>query len=344
MPRARTRRPHPILAADAPRGPMPHHIRPMLATLTDAPFDRSGWLFELKWDGFRAIAEIARGEVSLYSRNQKSLHNRFPPIVDALGDLRHDAVFDGEVVALDEHGQAQFQLLQNYQSTGRGQLAYYVFDLLYVDGRDLRILPLTRRRELLAQVIRGLPLVRLSEHIENEGSAFYAAAARRGVEGIMAKNGASPYKVATRSLDWLKIKTHKRQEAVIGGYTEPRRSRQYFGALLLGVYEGDDLVYVGHTGGGFNAARLEEMYSRLKPLQRKLCPFVTPPKPNAPAHWVEPKLVCEVKFQEWTGDGRMRMPIFLGLRDDKPAHSVRREVEHPVNEVVKSRRKTTARR
>src|SRR3954453_5717033 len=146
MPRASSRRQRTIDAPDAPRGPMPHHVKPMLATLTDAPFDRAGWIFEVKWDGFRAIAEVARGRVNLYSRNQKSLHVRFPPIVEELGKLDHDAVLDGEVVALDERGHAQFQLLQNYQSTGRGQLAYYVFDVLYLDGRDLRDLPLTRRK------------------------------------------------------------------------------------------------------------------------------------------------------------------------------------------------------
>jgi bifunctional non-homologous end joining protein LigD len=219
-----------------------------------------------------------------------------------------------------------------------------VFDLLHLDGGDTRPLPLTRRKELLAKVIRNLPLVRLSEHVADEGKAFFKAAAARGLEGIMAKNGDSRYREGTRSLDWLKIKTHRRQEAVIGGFTEPRGSRRYLGSLLLGVFEGNDLVYIGHTGGGFDSAGLKEMYSRLKPLERKQCPFVKPPKPNAPVHWVEPKLVCEVKFQEWTADGRMRQPIFIALRDDKPARSVRREVAHPVKEAVHARRKKTAAR
>jgi bifunctional non-homologous end joining protein LigD len=324
--------------ADAPRGPVPHHVRPMLATLTNQPFDRPGWLFELKWDGFRAIGEVVKGRVQVYSRNQKSLHTRFPPIVEALGRLKHDVVFDGEIVALDEHGQAQFQLLQNYQRTGQGRLAYSVFDLLYLDGHDLRGLPLIHRKELLSRVIPRSALIRYSDHVENDGKAFFAAAAQRGLEGIVAKNGASPYREATRSLDWLKVKSQKRQEAVIGGFTEPRRSRQHFGALLLGVYDGNKLDYIGHTGTGFNVVDLEEMGTRLRQLETDDCPFAVSPRPNAPAHWVEPKLVCEVKFQEWTSDGRMRIPVFLGLRDDKPARSVRREVEQPLAAVAPPRR------
>jgi bifunctional non-homologous end joining protein LigD len=180
--------------------------------------------------------------------------------------------------------------------------------------------------------------VRFSDHVEDDGKGFFAEAAKLGLEGIMAKKGASAYKVATRSLDWLKIKTHKQQEAVIGGFTEPRNSRQHFGALLLGIYDGDELVYIGHTGSGFNTVGLENMRARLRPLKTDECPFSVRPKTNAPAHWVKPQLVCEVKFQEWTADGRMRIPIFLGLRDDKPARSVRRKIERPIKEVAPGRR------
>jgi bifunctional non-homologous end joining protein LigD len=331
------------LPADVPGGELPHHVRPMLAVLTDAPFDRRDWFFEVKWDGYRAIAEIENGRVELYSRNQKSLNDRFAVIADELKHWKHDAVLDGEVVALDPDGRAQFQLLQNYQRTGLGQLAYYVFDLLYLDGGDLRSLPLRRRKQILAEIIGDGTQVRFSEHVENEGTAFYQAAARQGLEGIMAKDSTSPYRTGQRSTAWLKIKTQRRQEAVIGGFTEPRRSRPHLGSLLLGVYDGDDFNYIGHTGGGFDAAGLYEMRQRLRPLERKRCPFVIPPKPNAPVHWVQPKLVCEVKFQEWTTDGRMRQPIFLALRDDKPALAVRRERERPVEQAVNSRERNAPR-
>ena len=215
---------------DGRKARMPHHIKPMLATLVDKPFDRSGWFFEVKWDGYRAIAEIAPPKVALYSRNGISLADRFKPIVDSLRELDRRAVLDGEVVAVDSEGRSRFQLLQNYQKSGKGQLLYYVFDLLYLDGRDLRGLPLRRRKELLSKLIGGLPNVRLSEEIEENGSAFFKAATERGLEGIVAKNAESSYREGIRGQDWLKIKTHGRQEAVIGGFTEPRHARAHGGA------------------------------------------------------------------------------------------------------------------
>lgn len=318
-------------ARAAPRATMPRHVKPMLATLVEKPFDRAGWLFELKWDGYRAVAEVSRRGESFYSRNQKSFEHRFAPVVEALRGLRHEAVLDGEVVVVDEEGRSDFQLLQNYQRTGEGRLRYYVFDLLYLDGRDLRGLPLRRRKELLAGILRGLPGVHLSEHIEKDGTALFKAAAVRGLEGIIGKDGASPYRDGRRSPEWVKVKTQRRQEAVIGGFTEPRGGRKGLGALVLGVYAGKDLVYIGHTGGGLDARGLGELRSKLQPLVQRRCPFRQTPATNAPAHWVRPELVCEVKFQEWTQDGVMRQPIFLGLREDKPARSVRREGRAPRN-------------
>ncbi|MFL5339649.1 MAG: DNA ligase D [Gemmataceae bacterium] len=316
-------------AATAPLKPR-HVVKPMLATLVEAPFDRAGWLFEVKWDGYRAIAEVRRGAVALYSRNQLSFERRFAPIVESLRKLGHDAVLDGEVVAVDEKGRSRFQLLQNYQKTGQGALRYIVFDLLSLDGRDLRREPLTSRKERLRKLVNKLPNVLLSEHVEEEGIAFFQAAVAQGLEGIMAKDGASPYREGARGGEWLKIKTRQRQEAVIGGFTEPRGSRQDLGALVLGVYDGDELVYIGHTGGGFNTGSLADVRARLQPLMRRSCPFAKKPKTNAPVHWVEPELVCEVLFQEWTEDGRMRQPIFVGLREDKSARDVRREEPHGV--------------
>jgi bifunctional non-homologous end joining protein LigD len=333
-----------IVVPAAPKSEMPHRVEPMLATLVEKPFERAGWLFEPKWDGYRAIAEVTTKRVELYSRNHKSFAERFGPIVESLRQLGHEAVLDGEVVVVDKTGKSDFQLLQNYQKTGAGRLCYYVFDLLYLDGRDLRLLPLSRRKELLAKIIKDLPGIFLSEHIDERGVAFFHAAEERGLEGIMAKNGNSAYREGARSDNWLKIKTRRRQEAVIGGFTEPRRSRKDLGALILGVYEGADLVYIGHAGGGFDTAGLTDMRAKLQPLVQRACPFGTKPKTNAPVHWVEPQLVCEVAFQEWTKDGVMRMPIFLGLREDKPARSVRREKPKPVSDLFsKNGLKQTAR-
>jgi bifunctional non-homologous end joining protein LigD len=308
-------------------------IQPMLATLVEAAFDRPGWFFEVKWDGYRAIAEVADGRVALYSRNHQSFAERFAPLVQSLRKLGHDAVLDGEVVVVDERGRASFQLLQNYQKAGQGQLRYYVFDLLSLDGRDLRRLPLRRRKELLGKVLDGLPNVLPSEHVEECGKAFFAAVTAQGLEGIIAKDAESPYREGSRSPAWLKIKARRRQEAVIGGFTEPRGSRQHLGALVLGVYEDGELTYIGHTGGGLDAQGLSELRSRLGPLVQRACPFRRRPATNAPVHWVSPQLVCEVTFQEWTQDGRMRQPIFVGLREDKPPTAVRREKAEPVLQV-----------
>jgi len=298
----------------------------MLATLVDKPFDRPGWFFEVKWDGFRAIAEIERGKVRLYSRNWISFNERYPAPVHAFHNFGHDAVLDGEIVVVDKKGKSHFQLLQKYLQTGEGALAFYVFDLLYLDGVDLREAPLRQRKEMLKLLIRGDNLVRVSEHVEEFGVAFFNAAVDQGVEGIVAKNASSHYHEGARGRDWLKIKARQEQEAVIGGFTEPRRARKDLGALVLGVYQDDDLVYVGHGGGGFDKKTLARVRGKLDPLIQPNCPFKIKPKTNAPVHWVAPKLVCQVVFQEWTGDGIMRQPIFLGLRDDRNPREVKREL------------------
>jgi bifunctional non-homologous end joining protein LigD len=316
-------------------------VRPMLATLVDEPFDRPGWIFEPKWDGYRAIAEVTKKGVLLYSRNHNSFQERFEPVVRSLAKLGHEVILDGEVVAVDEAGKSQFQLLQQYQKTGKGRLVYYVFDILNLDGEDLRQQPLVRRKEILAKVLGNLPHIRLGEHVETKGVAFFRAAAEQNLEGIIAKNGDSPYREGVRGNDWLKIKTHMRQEAVIGGYTAPRGSRTDFGALVLGVYDGDRLVYIGHTGGGFDSQARKEMVAKLEPLVMLECPFEDKPKTNAPAKWVEPRLVCEVSFQEWTADGYMRQPIFVGLREDKPVTDVHRENPKPAEVAVVAKKTET---
>jgi bifunctional non-homologous end joining protein LigD len=333
-PRAKRPRKGPPVSANGRHAAHSAHVKPMLATLVDAPFDRRGWLFEVKWDGYRAIAEVGTNGVELYSRNDKSFAERFAPIVESLKKLKHEAILDGEIVAVDEEGISSFQLLQNYQKTGKGNLHYFVFDLLSLDSRDLRALPLEDRKRLLAKTVKGLARVSYSEHILESGIAFFEAAEAKGLEGIIAKNASSTYREGMRGHDWLKIKTHARQEAVIAGFTQPRGSRKDIGALVLGVYEGSDLRYIGHAGGGLGAQALAELRARLDPLVQKECPFVRKPKTNMPVQWVAPRLVCEVSFQEWTSDGLLRQPVVLGLREDKPARSVRREIEAPVENEI----------
>lgn len=318
--------------AGAPRAPRPHGIRPMLATLVDEPFDRAGWFFEPKWDGYRAIGDVSPTTVHLWSRNQNALEASYPAVAEALGKLGHDAIFDGEIVVLDAQGRSHFESLQSYRKTGKGRLVYHVFDLLYLDGHDLRKLSLRRRKEILATIVGKKGAVRLSEHIEQTGVAFFKAAAVHGLEGIVAKDAESRYAAGERSRSWLKIKVRQRQEAVIAGFTEPRRSRKHLGSLILGVYDGDDLVYIGHTGGGFGGQALADVHAKLEPLVHNKSPFRNPPRTNMPVHWVKPRLVCEVMFQEWTKAGVIRQPIFVGFRDDKPAREVRREVPVHANE------------
>ena len=310
---------------DAPKGPFPGDVSPMLATLVDEPFDREGWSFEVKWDGFRSIAEVKGGKVRLLSRNAKSQNARFPSVAKALSGLPVDAVLDGEVVAVDEKGRPDFQALQNSMRAGDGRILYYVFDILQVDGRDLRPLPLKRRQAILKKVLPASAVVRLSEAIETEGRAFFKAAEEKGLEGIMAKDLASPYRAGERSREWLKIKTDKRQDAVIAGFTAPRASRPYFGALILGAYDQGRLSSIGRVGTGFTEDSLRDLYHKLQPLVTAESPFAAAPKTNGPVTWVEPRLVAEVRFREWTADGSMRQPVFLGLRDDKSARQVERE-------------------
>jgi bifunctional non-homologous end joining protein LigD len=310
---------------DAPVKPMPHSIQPMLATLVKEPFDHPEWLFEVKWDGYRAIAEIQDGQVSLYSRKQISLAKKFGPITASLQKLGFDAILDGEIVVVDDQGRANFQMLQNYQKSAGGHLVYYVFDLLFFHGHALTNLPLIRRKTLLKKILPTDQHLKFSDHTWKEGRLFYQVVREKGVEGILAKHSQSLYRMGKRSRQWLKMKTQLVQEGVIAGFTEPRGGRKYFGSLVLGVYEGDELIYIGHSGGGFGAANLQEIYERLLPLVQKACPFKTEPVTNAPVTWAKPELVCEVVFAGWTEEGLMRQPVFSRLREDKAAHEVRRE-------------------
>jgi bifunctional non-homologous end joining protein LigD len=311
--------------AGAPKAPMPRNLKPMLANPADKPFDRPGWMFEVKWDGYRAIAEVEKGQVRLYSRKNLSFGSHFSPIVDSLEHLGHNAVLDGEIVVLDIHGKPQFSLMQTYQRDRKGTLVYEIFDLIYLDGHDLRKLPLAKRIELLAGVLPDLPHVRLGDHLLEHGVAFFNAVSEKGLEGIIAKDSKSPYTSGIRSQAWLKIKAQRRMEAVIAGFTEPSGGRRGLGSLVLGVYDGDELDYIGHAGSGFDDKGLLELRARLDELAQPKCPFKKRPKTNAPANWVRPELVCEISFQEWTADDHLRHPVFLGVREDKDAKEVRRE-------------------
>lgn len=306
----------------AKKSAMPGDIVPMLATLTDEPFDDENWIFEVKWDGYRAIAYCDRKKVELASRNLLSFTQKYAPVTDALRELGLRAVLDGEIAAVNEKGLAEFQSLQNWQNNPV-HLQFFVFDLIWLDGYDLTQLPLMERKRLLKAILPAdHEVIRYSDHVEGEGRQFFDLAVAQGLEGIMAKRRESDYTIGNRTSDWLKVKVNQRQEVVIGGYTEPRNSRKNFGALLLGVYEGSDLVYVGHTGSGFNTKTLEEVYKKLQPLVTEKCPFVKCPKGNMPVTWVKPKLVCEIKFSEWTKERIMRHPIFMGLRSDKKPRDV----------------------
>ncbi len=297
----------------------------MLATLIKEPFDHPEWLFEVKWDGYRAVAEIQNGKVSLYTRNRISLNKKFAPITEALQKFGFDAVFDGEIVVADNQGLPDFQMLQNYSKSGRGLLLYYVFDLLFFHGHDLTNLPLLRRKELLKEILPPGQHIKFSDHVWKEGVLFFKVVKEKGLEGIIAKHAQSTYRMGKRSRQWLKIKTQLAQEGVIAGFTEPRGGRKYFGSLVLGAFEGDELIYIGHSGGGFGAENLKEIYERLQPLIQKECPFKTKPAISTPVTWVKPELVCEIAFAGWTADGLMRHPVFSRLRDDKAAREVVRE-------------------
>jgi bifunctional non-homologous end joining protein LigD len=305
---------------------MTKHLKPMLATLVDKSFDAKGWLFEIKWDGFRAIAEANGNKVELYSRNLLSFNGRFPTIIKSLQGRNVKAIFDGEIVVVDKKGKSHFQLLQNYLENQTGQLTYYVFDILFLNGKDLRKLPLIERKKLLKKTLPKSVHIKYSDHVLEHGKKFYEIAKKQDLEGMIAKDIQSPYRSGQRTMEWQKIKIHKQQEAVIAGFTQPKGSRKKFGALVLGVYQRGKLVYIGHTGSGFNDKNLNLIYNKLRSITIPSSPFALPPKTNAPVTWVKPKLVCEVKFEEWTNDGHMRQPIFLGLRVDKKTNEVKREI------------------
>jgi bifunctional non-homologous end joining protein LigD len=303
---------------------------PMLAMLTQEVPRGTGWAFEVKWDGYRAVGRVTGGEATLTSRNGNDLTGRFPHVAKALEKVvkTTDCILDGEVCALDESGRSSFSAMQ--QGKAGTPLVYYVFDLLEVEGEPQIDLPLVERRKRLERLLdKRNRTVRLSESFD-DGEALYRAAKEQKLEGIIAKRLDSRYAPGKRTRDWLKIKTHGRQEFVIVGFTKGTgRRASSFGSLVLGYYRGDELVYAGNVGTGFTGKEIDKLLDKLRPLKRSSSPFAEVPKMpkvrKSDVIWVEPKLVCEVEFAEWTHDGRLRAPSYQGLREDKPAESVQRE-------------------
>jgi bifunctional non-homologous end joining protein LigD len=313
---------------------MPEFIPPMLATLVSAPFDDPDWTFEIKWDGFRVEAVVDRGSVRMWTRGQQDAAGYFGPFLDpADWIVAEQAIVDGEVIALDDHGEPDFALLQaRIKGKARGgattPFVYEVFDLMYLDGRSLLEEPLDVRRALLKDVLRADPRVRLSEDIAGEGLTFFEAARERGLEGIMAKDRRSAYLPGKRSLAWQKVKIRPEQELVVGGWAKGLGKAVDLGALLVGVYEGGRLRYAGKVGAGFNDATRAELLAALAPLAADDHPFAEPP-PRAVAKnalWLRPELVIRAEFAGWTGDGLVRQAAYKGLDLGKDPRKVRREI------------------
>ena len=314
------------------RRPQPEWVAPMLATLTDERFSREGWLFEPKWDGERCLVFRRGRELSLFSRNRILLNAKYPEITIAF-DRQHSVSFivDGEIVAF-KNGVTSFAKLQERMQIEhpsadllrRVPVWLYLFDLLYLDGYDTRRVPLRYRKEVLRNTFEYKGSLRFTEHRETQGEAYYRKACRLGWEGVIAKDGDSEY-VSKRTRDWLKFKCSKAQEFVIGGYTDPRGSRIGFGALLLGYHRGRRLVCAGKVGTGFDRDTLHRLGRKLAQLKTPLSPFAGDGLPRRGVHWVKPRIVAQVAFTEWTREGKLRHPRFLGLRDDKRPEEVVRE-------------------
>src|SRR5215510_4728158 len=328
------------------KSPLPTITQPMLATLAEHPFDNDEWLFELKLDGIRAIAMKNGAKLDLWTRNAKTLTHRFPTLAKAFDTLPVDTVvLDGEIVALDENGQAHFQLIQPRIHLSRAKdiaaadaqipVYFYAFDLLYINGYNLMKFPLVERKAVLRKLIRDNDgWIRFADHVEGVGKQFFNAIEKRGLEGMVAKLKKSEYQ-QTRSRYWLKIKTQHTDHFVVGGFTPPEGSRKHFGALLLGLYSNGDLIYVGRAGGGFDDRALVDADKELQPLVTKRCPFKEVPAELRRSKWVQPQLVCEVRFNEWTSDKKLRAPVFQGFRDDIDPEQCRLEDSLPLAGGVK---------
>ncbi|MET1033134.1 MAG: DNA ligase D [Candidatus Saccharimonadales bacterium] len=307
----------------------PWRVRPQLCTLVEEPFSKEGWLFEIKWDGYRAVGFKQGSDAALYSRADNDFSTHYPPVFEALLSLKHDVIFDGEITVIDNEGRPHFEWLQSWRTNPKGTLAYYIFDILWCDGHDLRTMPLRMRKQILQAIIPAKSVIRYSDHVETNGQVLFEQVQEQGLEGIVAKKADSEYRENVRGNEWLKIKTHLRQEVVIGGFTEPKGGRKYLGSLLVGLYEDGKFIYAGHSGGGIPDDQRKTLREKLDKLERQSSPFETEPKPNAPVHWVRPSIIAEMSFGEWTAEGMMRHPVFEGLRPDKKPEQVHRERPQP---------------
>jgi bifunctional non-homologous end joining protein LigD len=305
-------------------------IEPMKAQLTDLPaFNSPDWLFEVKWDGYRAIAEISKSGNRLYSRNGLTFDKAYPKVFEALKKIKSDAVIDGEIVVFDEHGKPNFQKLQNFRNSDKFLIQYYVFDCLKVKGKSITHLSLIERKQILRDLLPKSDVIKYCDHVEDEGKMLFKEMQKMNLEGMIAKKKSSIYLVGKRTSDWLKIKNVKTQEAIIVGFTAPKGSRSSFGSLLLAVKKRGKLAYVGNVGTGFTDKSLKELHAKLKKITRTSSPLEVAPR-DSDITWVDPVLVCNIKYTELTEEGSIRHPVFQGLRVDKAADEVILEKAKPV--------------
>ncbi|WP_432221933.1 DNA ligase D [Flavobacterium sp. TMP13] len=306
---------------------------PMLATLAAKPFDNADWIYETKYDGYRTVAVIKNKEVALYSRNQQLFTKDFQTITDDLKGIGHDVILDGEVVVEDEKGKSNFQMLQNYIKTGKGELKFYVFDIINLDQNQVTNLKLLERKELLQMLLKQSKLSRTfySEHISEKGIALFEKSKKLEEEGIMAKKSDSIYQIGKRSADWLKIKNHLQEEAIIIGITKSKNARSYFGAVLLAQYKNGKLEYIGKCGSGFTEESLKDLYHKFEKYFISESPLEDKIKIKDEIQWVKPHFICSVKFSQWTTDMRLRHPVFEGIRLDKKLKNIVRENSENTN-------------
>lgn len=308
-------------------------IKPMLASLSKQPFNDKDWIYEIKWDGYRAVSEINKKEVKFYSRNGIDFKDRFPVIFKALSKMEHPCILDGEVVLLNSKGLPDFQKLQNYESHLDLPLIYYVFDILSLEGKNLKELPLIDRKQLLKKLLEDNELIRYCDHIEEHGMAFLEEAKEKGLEGIIAKEKNSNYTENVRSKQWLKLKNIQSTEVVIVGYTEPNGARNNFGSLVLATPQAKGWLYRGHVGTGFSDNLLASLFKKMKPLISKKSPFKEKVAVNGKVTWLKPKLVADISYTEITKDKVFRHPVFIRLRDEKTSKNINEEVVEELTQV-----------
>jgi len=311
-----------------PKKSLPDFVPPMMAESAKAPFDSPDWIFEIKLDGYRTITVFnSAGRPYLWSRNGLALEAKFPAIANAVSKLKlRSTILDGEIVAVDENGIPRFQLLQRFQKQPTAPTIYYVFDVLWSDGADLTGKTILERRTRLEKILKPAAGVQLGSYVEAEGTALFTLTKEKGMEGIIAKRKESIYRPGKRTSDWLKIKARLQQEFVVGGFTAPKGSRKYLGAVVIGAYTKGKLWHYGYAGSGFTEKGLKDAVDRMKPLFTDKCPFVNPPNIKEKIQWVRPKLVCEVEYAELTADDQLRQTTFLGWRDDKKPKEVELEI------------------